>query len=144
MAWPGCPSLLVLCRGDAMADDHKPFHNPFATLGALTGVVPSAPAGSDSHGSKLPGLQVSGTPGLPVPTIPRAVVRIERSGRGGKEVTVIDHLAVPDREQWLKLFKSSLGCGGTVEDDRLVLQGDHRERVRALLFARGVKKITVA
>ena len=76
--------------------------------------------------------------------MPRAVVRLERSGRGGKEVTVIDHLDLSDveLERWLKAFKSALGCGGVVEDDRLVLQGDQRDRVRRLLTDRGVKKIT--
>jgi translation initiation factor 1 len=73
-------------------------------------------------------------------------VRLERSGRGGKEVTVIDHLDVSDaaRAEWLKTLKSSLGCGGTLEGERLVLQGDQRERLRQVLAAKGVKKITVA
>lgn len=70
---------------------------------------------------------------------------MERSGRGGKEVTVIEHLGIPpiERERWLKALKASLGCGGVVEGDTLVLQGDHRKRLPALLTARGVKKVTV-
>jgi translation initiation factor 1 len=73
-------------------------------------------------------------------------VRLERTGRGGKEVTVIEHLAVPpmEREKWLKALKGALGCGGVVEGDALVLQGDQRTRVPKLLAARGVKKVTVA
>ena len=76
--------------------------------------------------------------------MPRAVVRLERTGRGGKEVTVIDHLGLDDveLERWLKAFKTALGCGGIVEDDRLVLQGDQRDRVRRLLTERGVKKVS--
>ncbi|MFP2957961.1 translation initiation factor [Myxococcus sp. 1LA] len=75
----------------------------------------------------------------------RAVVRMERKGRGGKEVTVVEHLELPaaQREVWLKALKNSLGCGGVVEDDTLVLQGDQRERLPALLEARGVRKVTV-
>ena len=59
---------------------------------------------------------------------------------------MIDHLDVNDAEraEWLKALKSSLGCGGTLDGDRLVLQGDQRERLRPILAARGVKKITVA
>ncbi|MFP2931859.1 translation initiation factor, partial [Pyxidicoccus sp. 3LG] len=75
----------------------------------------------------------------------RAVVRMERKGRGGKEVTVVEHLELPapQREVWLKALKNSLGCGGVVEGDALVLQGDQRERLPALLEARGVRKVTV-
>ena len=41
---------------------------------------------------------------------PRAVVRMERSGRGGKEVTVVEHLEIPpkDREVWVKALKAAL------------------------------------
>ncbi|MFP2913536.1 translation initiation factor, partial [Pyxidicoccus sp. 3LFB2] len=81
----------------------------------------------------------------PEPRPARAVVRMERKGRGGKEVTVVEHLElpVPQREVWLKALKNSLGCGGVVEGDALVLQGDQRERLPALLEARGVRKVTV-
>ena len=70
---------------------------------------------------------------------------MERSGRGGKEVTVIEHLGLQpvEREKWIKALKAGLGCGGLVEGDTLVLQGDHRKRLPALLIARGVKKVTV-
>jgi translation initiation factor 1 len=72
------------------------------------------------------------------------VVRLERSGRGGKEVTVVEHLDIPasDLEVWLKALKAALGCGGSVEGDALVLQGDHRKRLPVLLTQRGVKKVT--
>ena len=46
-------------------------------------------------------------------------------------------------EQWLKALKGQLGCGGTCEEDTLVLQGDQRERLPGLLAARGVRKVTV-
>ena len=39
------------------------------------------------------------------------------------------------------LAKRSLGCGGGVEEDRIVLQGDQRERVAKWLIDRGVKKM---
>ena len=73
------------------------------------------------------------------------MVRLERSGRGGKEVTVVEHLSLraDERDGWLKALKASLGCGGTVEGDTLVLQGDQRKRLPALLTARGVRKVTM-
>ena len=118
----------------------SPFHNPFEALGERYGLKPgeaAAPSPAPSAASAPP-------PGVPV--IARAVVRIERSGRGGKEVTVVEQLplAPGDRDRWLKALKASLGCGGVVEGESLVLQGDHRDRLPGLLTARGVKKVTVA
>lgn len=120
-----------------MSDD-APFHNPFGALGKLRDSlpereIPAAPA--------APAPKSSGKPTGPA----RAVVRMERSGRGGKEVTVIDQLGIPpmDREKWLKALKASLGCGGVVEGETLVLQGDHRKRLAPILTARGVRKIII-
>lgn len=123
-----------------MADDRTPFHNPFASLGHLRG--PSSPSPSPAPVDA----GVEAPPAAPRRTIPRAVVRMERAGRGGKEVTVIDHLDLPADElaQWLKALKSALGCGGVVEQSSIVLQGDQRKRTPALLTARGVKRVTVA
>jgi translation initiation factor 1 len=122
-----------------MADGKTPFHNPFAGLRDLTG-VPSAPQPARAE-------PVEPTP-LPrgVKPIARAVVRIERSGRGGKEVTLVEHLGLgeADRQRWVKELKAALGCGGSVEGDALALQGDQRDRLPALLQKRGVRKVTVA
>jgi translation initiation factor 1 len=70
---------------------------------------------------------------------------MERSGRGGKEATVIEHLELPadERDEWLRVLKASLGCGGSVEGERLMLQGDQRQRVAPLLRARGVRNVTI-
>ena len=137
------------------ADDTKPFHNPFGALASLTGIRPEPPAGSPSTSPPVPDSQTppsartnsaKSAPRAPSgPGPARAVVRLERSGRGGKEVTVVEHLGLPpaQREVWLKELKSGLGCGGTVEGDALVLQGDQRKRLPALLTARGVKRVTL-
>jgi translation initiation factor 1 len=73
------------------------------------------------------------------------VVRMERKGRGGKEATVVEQLGLPAREleRWLKELKAALGCGGGIEEGNLVLQGDQRERLRAILERRGVRRISV-
>jgi translation initiation factor 1 len=70
---------------------------------------------------------------------------MERKGRSGKEVTVVEQLGLPAREleAWLKDLKGALGCGGALEGATLVLQGDQRKRLLALLTARGVRKVTV-
>jgi translation initiation factor 1 len=125
-----------------MGDDRTPFHNPFASLGHLRRNLPadsSPPVPSDAEPPVSPSPSTNRA-------VPRAVVRMERAGRGGKEVTVIEHLNLPAEElsQWLKALKSALGCGGVVEQQSIVLQGDQRPRVSALLTSRGVKRVTVA
>jgi translation initiation factor 1 len=76
---------------------------------------------------------------------PRAVVRLERKGRRGKEVTVVEQLALSstERQAWLADLRRTLGCGGAEEEEALVLQGDHRTRVEAYLRARGVGRVSV-
>jgi len=115
----------------------RPFHNPFGVLASLRG--PEAPQAQ-------PVAEKPDAPPAKTPSIARAVVRLERKGRGGKEVTVIDQLGLSpaDREVWLKELKAALGCGGLVEEDALILQGDQRSRLPDLLRARGVRKVTVA
>jgi translation initiation factor 1 len=68
---------------------------------------------------------------------------MERKGRGGKEVTVVEQLGLKAKEleAWLKALKDALGCGGAVEGETLVLQGDQRKRLPAILESRGVRKI---
>jgi translation initiation factor 1 len=123
-----------------MDDGKKPFHNPFGALGRLRGSLPAGPVTAQAS-SPAPAATRR-----PIKGVPRAVVRLERSGRGGKEVTVVAHLALSpsQRDEWLTALKSSLGCGGSVEGESLMLQGDQRERLPTLLSARGVRKITVA
>lgn len=115
----------------------KPFHNPFGALAPLRSKLPEV----------LPEpVKKVGAPAVPpVKTYPRAVVRMERSGRGGKEATVIEQLDLTpaEREAWLKSLKAALGCGGKIEGDTLMLQGDQRERLKPLLAARGVKRVTM-
>ena len=76
------------------------------------------------------------------PGVPRAP-SCASSARGGKEVTLVEQLELPDRElqAWLKALKGSLGCGGAVEGASLVLQGDQRKRLPSLLESRGVRRV---
>jgi len=67
-----------------------------------------------------------------------ARLRIERAGRRGKTVTVVEGL--PRNAAFLKALAAELkracGTGGTVVEDRVELQGDHLETLRGLLAAR--------
>jgi translation initiation factor 1 len=74
------------------------------------------------------------------------VVRYERKGRGGKEMTLVERLGLSpaDLESWCRDLKRALGCGGTVEESAIALAGDQRRRLPALLEARGVRRVTVS
>ncbi|HEY6214947.1 MAG TPA: hypothetical protein VIW45_21790 [Vicinamibacterales bacterium] len=64
-----------------------------------------------------------------------AKLRMEKSGRGGKTVTVVYDL--PRNTRFLKELcqelKRACGTGGAVSDDAIELQGDLRDRVREYL-----------
>ena len=111
-------------------DDEGPFNNPF---GALKDRLGELPRGRE---------RIAPHPKGPA----RAVVRLERKSRGGKEVTAVEQLGLDRRhlDEWLLALKSALGCGGAVEGDAIVLQGDHRKRLPRLLEERGVRRVTVS
>lgn len=68
-----------------------------------------------------------------------ARVTREKQGRGGKTVTVVRGLALePGALAALgKRLRAACGSGGTLKDGVLEVQGDHAERVVALLLAEG-------
>ncbi len=69
----------------------------------------------------------------------RVRVSREKQGRGGKTVTVVRGLAL-DADALAALGKqlrAACGTGGTAKDGVLELQGDHVERVLALLQQQG-------
>ena len=111
--------------------------NPFAALQALRDALPPGPAAAPPVGAPASDK---------APRIARAVVRMQRKGHGGKTVTAVEKLALPEGELdvLLKELKGQLGLGGRREGDVLVLQGDCRERVAAHLTKIGVRKVTVA
>jgi translation initiation factor 1 len=93
-----------------------------------------------SDGTKPPSAASSRKPGPPVPPTGPARVRLERQGRGGKVVTVVDNLTGhPARiEEIGKTLKSRCGAGGTVKGRVVEVQGDHRDRVVAVLIEMGI------
>jgi translation initiation factor 1 len=71
------------------------------------------------------------------------VVRVSREtqGRKGKGVTVINGLGLPaDQLEALATdLKKRCGSGGSVENGRIEIQGDHRDRLVQELTQRGFK-----
>jgi translation initiation factor 1 len=75
----------------------------------------------------------------PVPAKITCVLRLEKKGRAGKTVTVVAGL--PRNAAFLVSLASDLkracGTGGTATDETVEIQGDHREKLRPLLAAKG-------
>ena len=69
------------------------------------------------------------------------VVRVSREskGRGGKTVTVVRGLALDAvaLDKLAKQLKAACGSGGTVKDGVVEVQGDHCDKVMALLQGQG-------
>ena len=76
-----------------------------------------------------------------LPSQQRLAVRLERKGRGGKSVTLIEGLQMSqkDRESFLNQLKTRLGTGGALKNEVLELQGDHRNAVVEVLQSKGHK-----
>ncbi|MGQ9683445.1 MAG: translation initiation factor [Anaerolineae bacterium] len=77
----------------------------------------------------------------PPPQKQIARLQRERKGRGGKTVTVISGLQLPDAdlEGLAKKLKAACGTGGTVREGTIELQGDLRERAAAELQRLGYR-----
>ncbi len=73
------------------------------------------------------------------------IFKLEKSGRGGKTVTVLERL--PKNEVWLKDFakelKAKCGTGGThligPDFGIIEIQGDKRDQLKKILEAKGIR-----
>ena len=108
-----------------------------------------APAGLNAAFS---GLEISGLPDGPA-TVPvlsppaekkklgRVVLRREKAHRGGKTVIVVhdfpSHLMLSKIEEMARILRSGCGCGGTVKERTIEIQGDQPGKIRELLEREG-------
>lgn len=69
----------------------------------------------------------------------RLKVKRELAGRRGKAVTTISDINLSDAEvkDLAGMLKKKCGVGGTAKNGRIEIQGDHRDKVIALLKAAG-------
>ena len=93
-----------------------------------------------------PAAAVPTAPAPPPPAAPRkpaAVVKVgrETAGRKGKGVTTVWELPLDEAgmKELATLLKQKCGTGGTVKDDRIEIQGDHRDRITAELEKLGYR-----
>lgn len=110
------------------------FNNPFAALSGSSPQKQSEPVGENTEAE-------------PSPSLPkRCVIRHSRKGRGGKTVTLVSHLGLSADQLtlWCARLRKSMGCGGKVENDVIVLQGDVRDRVAEWFSEKGVGRVSTS
>ncbi len=108
-------------------------HNPFA---ALSGA--SLPAGP------VPQSRPPTAPAAPARSRGRVDIIRETGNRGGKTVTVATNfvgIGQPEKEQLAKKMRAACGCGGTVKEGRIEIQGDQRETVARILAEAGFRPV---
>lgn len=116
--------------------------NPFASaLGALGGLegLPAGPGGAGAS----PGSKPKNEP-EPVKNRGRVDVLRTTAGRGGKTVTVARNfvgIGLPEKEALCKKMRSAAGCGGTVKEGEIEIQGDQREVVSRVLREAGFRPV---
>lgn len=73
----------------------------------------------------------------------KITVRHERKGRGGRTVTVVSGIGLPDvhLEALCREMKKGMGCGATVEDGAVILQGEIMDRALEWLTKRGATRL---
>jgi len=111
--------------------------NLFGALGGL-----SLPAGPKSAGASPVSTFASDTKAAKN----RGRVEVLRmtAGRGGKTVTVARAfvgIGLPEKEQLAKKMQKACGCGGTVKDGQIEVQGDKREEVSRILTEAGFRPV---
>jgi len=111
-------------------------HNPFAGLSGTS--FPKAPKAAPMDSTRNAVKVAERNRG-------RVDIRRETGNRGGKTVTVIDGfvgIGLPEKEQLAKKIRGACGCGGTVKDGAIEIQGDQREKIAQILAEAGFRPVT--
>lgn len=129
-------------RIDTHSQPERLTTNPFAALaGQLPNNLPeqSKPANEGQRATaRLPDATPSS--GATKPAHPFTIQRTRKGGYpislekrpSGKVVTVIRNVS-GDAEALLKLLKKRCGAGGCLAENSVEIQGDHRQRIEAIL-----------
>jgi translation initiation factor 1 len=120
--------------------------NPFAGLGGAMapGLAKAPVAAETSAGKSVSPLAGPKAPQAPAKNRGRVDIIRETGNRGGKTVTAVTNftgIGLPEKEQLAKKMRAACGCGGTVKDGRIEIQGDQRETVAKILMEAGFRPV---
>ena len=108
-------------------------NNPF---GALSGAgLPVAPQSVIQQAAKKE---------APAKNRGRVDIKRTTAGRGGKTVTLVTGfvgIGLPEKESLAKKMRNACGCGGTVKDGEIEIQGDQREKIAQILTEAGFRPV---
>ncbi len=109
--------------------------NPFAGLPTLPQVAPAKAIQAAAPAAPTP-----------LPTRSRGRVDLVRqtAGRGGKTVTVVSGflgISAREKDEIAKRIQRACGCGGSVKDGKIEIQGDQREAAAKVLTEAGFKAV---
>lgn len=97
----------------------------------------------DDFVERKPAEPAQASPSRSLPAAEQTIsIQREKKGRGGKQVTVLREfqLKEADLEKLAKQLKKACGSGGTVKEGGVVeIQGDHRDKIAAMLQKQGYK-----
>jgi translation initiation factor 1 len=116
--------------------------NPFGGLSGA-GLPPSSSRTIENPKSKIvPSPQGDNRPA----SRNRGRVDIKRAtaGRGGKTVTIVTGfigIGLPEKESLAKKMRNACGCGGTVKDGDIEIQGDQRDKIAQILTEAGFRPV---
>jgi translation initiation factor 1 len=111
--------------------------NPF---GALSGLSLPAGAAVVKGSAKTAGSESQS----PLKNRGRVDVLRTTAGRGGKTVTIakgFTGIGLPEKTQLAKTMQKICGCGGTVKDGQIEIQGDKRDEVARVLSEAGFRPV---
>jgi len=73
-------------------------------------------------------------------------IHLEKKGRAGKAVSIVKGVDImgDDLDDLGKLIKKQCGVGGSVKDREIIIQGDHRDKIMAILKKEGYSNVKKA
>lgn len=74
----------------------------------------------------------------------RVDIKRTTAGRGGKTVTLVTGfvgIGLSEKESLCKKMRNACGCGGTVKDGDIEIQGDQREKIARILGETGFRPV---
>ena len=68
-------------------------------------------------------------------------IQVSRKGKGGKTVSIISGFQVSEEtlQSLTKQLKNQCGTGGTMRENEVEIQGDHRQQLQGILTKLGYK-----